>query len=103
MGFLSDVGGFFTDMGEGVGDSVEGLFHDVLGRAGEPKELAAQLMQLAEQVEQLGKQLQADAAKASWQGEAADAFRQHTARLSAQFSAVSTEIRDAAGVAAELI
>jgi uncharacterized protein YukE len=39
----------------------------------------------------------------SWQGEAAESFRQHTAQLSQQFAAISAELRDAAGLAGELV
>jgi len=96
---LHGVAGFLT----GVGDGVEGLFKDLFDHVGGPAELAAQLKQMAQQLEQLGQQLVGDAAKATWQGEAADAFRQHTAQLSQQVSQISTELGDAAGLAAALI
>lgn len=101
MGFLSDVGDFFADMGDDVGGSVAGLFDDLF-RSGAPDEMAGQLMRLAQQVDQLGAQLAGDAAEMNWQGYAADSFRQHTAHLSEQFRAISTELRDAADLAANL-
>ena len=92
-----------TDFLTGVGDGVEGLFKDLFDHVGGPAELAAQLKQMAQQLEQLGQQLAGDAAKVTWQGEAADSFRQHTAQLSQQISQISTELGDAAGLAGTLI
>jgi uncharacterized protein YukE len=103
MGFLSDVGGFLADLGDGVGDGAEDLFKDLVSHVGAPDEMAAQLVRLAEQVEQFGRQLAQDAAKMSWQGDAADSFRQHTAHLTEQFGAVSLQLRDAAGLADKLV
>ena len=102
MGILSDVGGYLTGLAEGTADGVHHLFDDLFSD-GTGHEMAGQLAQLAEQVEQLGRQLAADAAAMSWQGEAAESFRQHTAQLSQQFAAISSELRDAAGLAGSLV
>ena len=103
MSFLSDVGDFFAGVGEGVGGGAEDLFKDLISHAGAPDEMAGQLARLADQVEQFGKQLAQDAAKMNWQGSAADSFRLHTAHLTQQFSAVSLQLRDAAGLADKLV
>ena len=93
------VAGFLTSVGDGVEDLFRGLFDHV----GTPAEMAAQLKQMAQTLEQLCVQMTADAASVSWQGEAADAFRQHTSNLSQQFSQISKDLSDAAGLAAGLI
>lgn len=103
MSFLSDVGDFFAGVGEGVGGGAEDLFKDLISHVGAPDEMAGQLVELAEQIERFGSQLAQDAAKMSWQGSAADSFRQHTAHLTQQFSAVSLQLRNAAGLADKLV
>ena len=114
LGDLEDAGDSVLHAGQDVvkagfqltGDTVrgaEGLLKDLSEHVGTPTELAEQLKQMAAQLELLGRQLTQDAAKVTWQGQAADSFRQHTAQLSQQFAQVSSELGDAAGLAATLV
>jgi len=96
---VHSVTGFLTS----VGDGVAGLFKDLFDHLGSPAEIAAQLKQMAQALDQLCVQMTADAASVSWQGEAGDAFRQHTSNLSQQFSQISKDLSDAADLAAGLI
>jgi uncharacterized protein YukE len=64
--------------------------------------IADELQTMASQLESLGRQLTQDATGASWQGEAADAFRSHTTNLSQQFSQIADDLNQAASIAATL-
>jgi hypothetical protein len=107
MGFLDDVGGFIDDVGSAAGD----LTQDVFGSGGSPaaaggngylfQDLIARLEQMAEGVARC-EAVVAGAAAMSWQGEAADAFRQQTQALTEQFAEISSDLNRAAGYAGTL-
>lgn len=99
IGAVKDVGSFLS----GLGSDVSGFFSSLFGAIGEPEQIAEQLRAMAKQVDELGQKLQQDATQASWQGEAANAFRSHTAQLSSQFSQISSDLNHAADLAAMMI
>lgn len=107
MGFLDDVGGFIDDVGSAAGD----LTQDVFGSGGSPapandngfffQDLITRLEQTAASVAQC-QALVAGAAAMSWQGEAAEAFRQETGALTKQFAEISGDLNRAVGYARTL-
>ena len=82
----------------GVSKWLSGLF----GGGSGGSSIASELQAMASQVESLGQQLVQDATGATWQGEAADAFRSHTTNLSQQFSQIADDLNQAAGIASTL-
>lgn len=107
MGFLDDVGGFIDDVGSTAGD----LTRDIFGSGGSPapandngfffQDLSTRLEQMAASVAQC-ETLVAGAAAMTWQGEAADAFRQETGALKKQFAEIASDLSRATGYARTL-
>jgi len=82
----------------GLSKWLSGLF----GGGSGGSSIAGELQAMASQVESLGQQLVQDATGASWQGEAADAFRSHTTNLLQQFSQIADDLNQAASIASTL-
>ena len=82
----------------GVSKWLSGLF----GGGSGGSSIASELQAMATQLESLGRQLVQDASGATWQGEAAEAFRSHTTNLSQQVSQIAGDLNQAATIAANL-